>query len=491
MRAERKRAYQLLLGSVVLMMLTPYLAPRLSPETTIGVAALVSLLAIAIIRSGAPRFDWFHPLAMFVANFFLLFVADGVIILLGISHILTAVFGPVPDTVYNLMNRATLYASGFLLTIYAGYLFRRQRACRQSRPAGPSREELASPGSLHFRRLRIAAWLSLGCSYVGCAILIVIFGGIGNFIGDPMAIIESRGTFWPIALIWASLWSFGIFYINYIQERKQKYLVALLLTLPTMLFEFITGGTKMAIILPVVCFLILRHYLVSGLNWKFIPKLAAFTLLVFVVGYSYRGIGRAEDFEASLAEYNGQKALIFETFFGRFYGTDSFMVVLDATDQGYPLQHGKTLADLMYFYVPRAIWPGKPESYSMDFGREFLAATPEAGQTFFTPTLPAELYLNFGLGGLLVGGLLTGTLLWEVYNHLVLRPRRGVEHLLAYALLMPSVALLLSGPISTVVEYILLRCACFAVFYWSVGFVLGPRMKMQFSPVILAPRKSS
>jgi len=267
-------------------------------------------------------------------------------------------------------------------------------------------------------------------------------------------------------------------------------LFSLLLTLPTMLFEFITGGTKMALIVPVVCYLMLRHYLVGWLNWKFIPKLAAFTLLVFILGYSYHGVGESGDFSEGLVEYGGQNGSIFATFFGRFYGTDSFMVVLDAIDQGYPLQHGKTLADLLYFYVPRAIWPGKPESYSMTFGREFLAATSGAGESFFTPSLPAELYLNFGVAGLLVSGLLTGLLLWEMYFILVLRPDRGVEHLLIYAIVMPIVALLVAGPISTVAEYILMRCACFAVFYWSVGFVLPLRMKKRFSPVILGPQGS-
>src|ERR1022692_3971920 len=117
------------------------------------------------------------------------------------------------------------------------------------------------------------------------------------------------------------------------------------------------------LIVPVVCYLMLRHYLVGWLNWKFIPKLAAFSLLVFILGYSYHGVGESGDFSEGLVEYGGQNGSIFATFFGRFYGTDSFMVVLDAIDQGYPLQHGKTLADLLYFYVPRAIWPGKPESY--------------------------------------------------------------------------------------------------------------------------------
>ncbi|HEV2987613.1 MAG TPA: hypothetical protein VG759_04175, partial [Candidatus Angelobacter sp.] len=287
-KADRNRACRLLFAAVTLMMLTPYLAPRLSPETALCVAALVSLLAIWIIRSGASWFDWFHSLSMFVANFFLLFVADGIIILLGTSYILTAVYGPAPDAVYDLMNRSTLYASGFLLTIYAGFLFRRHGVQRQTPPSVPSRAQCASQGELQFRQLRIAAWLSLGCSYVGCVILVVIFGGLGNVIGNPLAIIESRGAFWPFMMVWASLWSFGIFYASYVRERKKKHLAALLLTLPTMVFEFLTGGTKMAIILPVVCGLILSHYLVRRLSWKFMPKLAAFTLLIFVVGYSYR-----------------------------------------------------------------------------------------------------------------------------------------------------------------------------------------------------------
>jgi len=120
-----------------------------------------------------------------------------------------------------------------------------------------------------------------------------------------------------------------------------------------------------------------------------------------------------------------------------------------------------------------------------------LGATSEAGQTFFTPTLPGELYLNFGIVGLLAGGLVTGLLLWELYRNLVVLPNRGFEHLLSYAVIMPFVALLLSGPISTILEYILLRCACFAVFYWAARSALQLRLKKRFSQVILAPQQPS
>ena len=104
--------------------------------------------------------------------------------------------------------------------------------------------------------------------------------------------------------------------------------------------------------------------------------------------------------------------------------------------------------------------------------------------------MPGELYLNFGVLGLLAGGLLTGLLLSEIYRNLVLRPDRSVAHLLFYAVVMPFVALLLSGPISTIVEYIFLRCACFVIFYWFAGSVLRARTKRQYSQTILALRES-
>jgi hypothetical protein len=495
-QADRRTSWRFMVAACVFLILTPYLSGKLPPEAALVLAALVCLPAISILRSGKQQLDWFHPVALFVANFFLLFVANGVVILLGISFILTRVFGPAPDSVYELMNRATLYASGFLMAVYAGYFFRRQGAGR----SGESAISIPALGTPHlgtprndqpFRRLRLAAWLALGCSYLGCLILILIFGGIGNFIVDPMVFIESRGDFWPMALVWASLWSFGTFYASYVRERKPIDLAALLLTLPTMLFEFLTGGTKMALLIPVVCYLILRNYLVKRWTWKFLPGLAAFTLLVFLVGYAYRGVADSVEFTTGLSQYADDNGSLFATFFGRFYGTDSFMVVLEATDQGYPLQHGRTMADLLYFYVPRAIWPGKPESYSMAFGREFLPATPGAGETFFTPSLPAELYLNFGVVGLLAGGLLSGALLWEVYFRLLLQPNCGAGHLLAYAIVTPYVALFMAGPISTVAEYILMRGACFAACYWFAGWALGPRTKRRLFPVTLRPGETA
>jgi oligosaccharide repeat unit polymerase len=489
MEVERRTAHRLLLIAVALAILTPYLAPRFNAGPALAMSASVALLAIWVIRSRAPFFDWFHPIGLFAVNFFLLFVTSGVIILVGVSYIVNSVYGPSPDSVIALINQATLYADSFLLAVYAGFLLGRKKTrTGESTVLAPG---LESWETRKLPQLRLAAWLALGCSYIGCVSLTVIFGGIGGIVADPMAVIESRGTFWPFVLMWASLWSFGIFYISYLQQEKRRYLVALLLTLPTMVFEFLAGGTKMAVIFPSVCFLILRHYLIRRLNWKFIPKLAAFTLFVFAVGYSYRPSGFGSgDFLTGLANYREDKTALLETFAGRFYGIDSFMLVLDETQHGYPLQWGKTLEDLLYFYVPRTFWPNKPESYSLTFGREFLGTTSKAGEAFFTPTLPGELYLNFGVVGVLVGGCIMGMLLWRLYANLILGPGRGVQHVLVYAVTVPLAALVLSGPIASTIEYLVLRCSCFALFYWFAGKMLRAPAKSKLSQPMLAPRES-
>jgi oligosaccharide repeat unit polymerase len=477
---NRKFAYWLLIGAVLLIV-TPSLTPRtLGPKWGLVVASCSTLVALAIIRFGSVRFDWLNALGFFVAHFFLLFVAAQVIILIGVSYIIRSMYGGAPEKVYDLMNRATLYASAFFLSLCAGFLFSR-RTKTQANPSTDSRWQVNC-----MLRLRLAAWLALGCSYAGCAAMALMFGGVGNLIGDPSGVIESRGTFWPIVMIWASLWSFAIFYASYLIERKRSHLMALALTLPTMLFEFLTGSTKMALILPVFCFLVLRHYLVKKLDWKFIPKLAVFTLLLFVVGYSYRG-GGAGEFKEGLTEYAQNQPFIFQTFFGRFYGTDAFMVVLEGVDKGYPLQWGRTMADLLYFYVPRAIWPNKPDAYTIAFGTEFMGASFKAGHVFFTPTTPAELYLNFGRAGLVGGGFLMGLLLWHFYYYLAVRPSRRLEHLIIYAVLVAFTPLFLSGPISTIVEYIVLRSVCFAVLYSFAGRVIKTAIRDQFSEANLAP----
>lgn len=454
-----------LFASAALLLFAPFLSRRLSPELIFLFAAAVCLLVVRLVRRHLGLFDWFHPLTLFTAHFFLMFVANGVVILIGISHILTTVYGPAPDTVFDLVNLATLYATAFLLAVFGGFLYRAPRHSASSFSSSPSSTPNDSWKRSSLVQLRLAAWLALAASYLGCFILVFLFGGLSQILTDPTAVIESRGAFWPFLLVWANLWSLGVFYLSWIKSRDRRDLTAILLTVPTFLFEFLSGGTKTALLLPVILILILRHFLVRRLTWRFLPWLAAFTLLLFILGYSYRFVGSG-DLKSGVSAYTDDKSLVFATFFGRFYGTDSFMLVLDQVQQGYPLQYGSTFSELLYFYVPRVFWPAKPESYSLQFGREFLGADPGAGETFFTPSLPGELYLNFGLFGLFFGGFFLGRairLFCRVFlDHLPLSPR----HILAYAVLVPLVALLVAGPVSTVVEFILMRCACFAFLYW-------------------------
>lgn len=98
----------------------------------------------------------------------------------------------------------------------------------------------------------------------------------------------------------------------------------------------------------------------------------------------------------------------------RSYGVDAVVASDAHLAAGAPQLHGSTLSELVYSWVPRAVWPGKPKSFSVRFGEEVFAFSSLAGTSFFAPSYSGEWLLNFGLPGLVVGWLLFGLALGRI-----------------------------------------------------------------------------
>jgi hypothetical protein len=72
-----------------------------------------------------------------------------------------------------------------------------------------------------------------------------------------------------------------------------------------------------------------------------------------------------------------------------------------------PYKKGETLLPVFYSFVPKAIWPDKPElSTGQLFNREFKLSTSHT--TFVPTTLLGEFYWNFGMFGGITGMFLLG-----------------------------------------------------------------------------------
>jgi hypothetical protein len=107
---------------------------------------------------------------------------------------------------------------------------------------------------------------------------------------------------------------------------------------------------------------------------------------------------------------------------------------------------GEKLLAIVLFFVPRALWPGKPVVGGLDIGNELFAAG-----MYGTPNLSffvgCDLYMDFGLVGVMLGGVIAAALLrvalkvdWGVFDGL------RVSHLV----IVSSLPILLRGPVGAV-----------------------------------------
>ncbi|MDM9626076.1 hypothetical protein QTL95_09220 [Rhizobium sp. S152] len=134
--------------------------------------------------------------------------------------------------------------------------------------------------------------------------------------------------------------------------------------------------------------------------------------------------------------------------------------------EGQDFLWGEKLAAVLLFFVPRALWPGKPIVGGLDIGNQLFAAgmygTPNL--SFF---LGCDFYMDFGFVGVALGGVLTSLLL-----RLALKSDAGTFFGLPvlHFVIGSSLPILLRGPVGAVLP--LFVCQVF------VAMALG-RMRRQ------------
>jgi hypothetical protein len=87
----------------------------------------------------------------------------------------------------------------------------------------------------------------------------------------------------------------------------------------------------------------------------------------------------------------------------------SVEMIVNGTEKGVPFQDGYTLTPILAAFIPRLIWPDKPD---VPTGRLVNKAFTFAEQeeTYISPSHIGEMYWNFGWAGVLVGMTVVGAL---------------------------------------------------------------------------------
>ena len=169
--------------------------------------------------------------------------------------------------------------------------------------------------------------------------------------------------------------------------------------------------------------LLLMHYLKKGRR----PGLLIVTALALVfavtmplIGY-YRSIsGYGKTAMADGATYTRSAMSSLSIF-------DTFLAVIDAVPDRIPYQKGNIVLDAIYYPIPRSLWPEKPFSKEL----EVIWAVTGGRDLGYAAPLFGELYIQFGIPGIIAGMFALGVVVRALYMYWRLAPGdRGAQTLL-------------------------------------------------------------
>jgi hypothetical protein len=103
-----------------------------------------------------------------------------------------------------------------------------------------------------------------------------------------------------------------------------------------------------------------------------------------------------------------------------------------------PHRHGSTLLVTALGFIPRSVWPEKPVGIGKELTKYVVGPlyTPTYGYSV-APTVPADLYLNFGWFGIVLGGLGLGLICRAVTSYAVAGLQEG-RQVVASRVLVPA-----------------------------------------------------
>ncbi len=245
---------------------------------------------------------------------------------------------------------------------------------------------------------------------LGAVLRVHDLGGFMRAAANPMAAgtDEALGHWWQIALTEFAVVALHVHLVRLLLRGDRHFALHwLVLSLGLSVPLYLVSSSKSILLRTLLLPWVYRHLLAKRIPmWRVIVALAAFSAL-FPLFYAYRALGISNLDAVGLYLQNADSPPILRMF-NRAYGADSLMLVLHRTGTTLPFRWGASLLDLGTFWVPRLLWPGKPDSFGLQFPAAYMPDMHWGAMTYVTTSLPGELYLNFHVVGVLAGSWLLG-----------------------------------------------------------------------------------
>jgi oligosaccharide repeat unit polymerase len=439
-RGPRSRGIVLLIGSAMILSALPMVAAARGPDEvllcTIGVLAFLAAAAPILLRRD---YDFFEPITFVAATTFV-----------GVT-LKTFYIAFVDDQTardYVLLGRPVsfLLGHGILITVALlffslGYLLRIPRLPLEK--FGLFRRDAWS-----LPRLLLLSGMFLAVSVVSTITFVRKMGIVVEDLSDVSSkrfydleidgVSYGHTTFGYLA--WGALLVIPVYYLFLTwflasgrKVRTMPGLVLGLLGIASVVFPFMNSSRTVAVTVLVTT-LIIHAYMRRRVP---VGSLAAIGLVMITLFMTMTALRKKVDDLGGIADYLQISAVIDGTVGSRkFLDIAKTAHIIDAIPEKFPYMYGSTLVRWVAMPIPRTLWPEKPT----------LGIGPELGPVVFgtsgagvPPGIIAEMYLNFGLLGVLAGMFAFGVFLRFFYRSFAptLTTRNG---LVLYAVLVLPLA---------------------------------------------------
>ena len=262
-------------------------------------------------------------------------------------------------------------------------------------------------------------------------------------------------------LIWGAKLAEALYYIllarRYTNESSRGSTIFLVTLFLFSTIVPIVSSQRSAIFNMLLISLIMRHYLYRPTTGHSLLLLTAAALVSLGILTQFRIVSQTGDSLTSDAStYTGN---IEDTLSKPYFlGVAKTSVIVAAVPDRIDFLHGRSLTLWLLAPIPRTVWPGKPAVRIGPFvAQTIYGRTNHSG---VPPGFLAELYMNFGYIGLVLGSLLLGLVLRILYQTFVVLSPHTAHGILVHTFLSLHLTLTLlssdlTGTISAVALYLL------------------------------------
>jgi hypothetical protein len=258
--------------------------------------------------------------------------------------------------------------------------------------------------------------------------------------------------------------------------------VAMVANLAIVIAWFLLAGRKSLLFELILGLVILGHYLHRRVQGRTLVLLLVPALVIVSLAFYFKDYGfKAQSIEDQYSQQPAWEAVV-DPLLDRSYQFDAATMIVDKTRSVSDYRLGATFEDLLWFYIPRQWWPDKPVSFGYSFAPEFF---PGASLTAsYAPSMVGELYLNFGVIGVVFGFYLFGIVLRACYDAFASRKTQLAT--VVYTIVLFRLTNIIEGPITTHIEFLLAEVLPVVVFV-GVSRLLVSVNKEQESEKISTP----